>query len=84
MQKLPPHTLGESVKNGVHGVEHGNHFHRCYAATNLRECYDIRKENRNAVEHLGRSEENFKIEAPKAVVNQLDYLAGVDGIFAAT
>lgn len=45
-------ALGESVEDGVHGVEHGDDFHGCDTRTNLSKCHHVREQDRHAVEHL--------------------------------
>lgn len=42
----------KGIKQGIHRVQHRDDVHWTNSATNFREGHDIRKEDRNAIEHL--------------------------------
>lgn len=48
-------ALGQVVEYGIHGVQHGHHFHRRDSAADLGERHDIRKQYRHAVKYLKRN-----------------------------
>jgi hypothetical protein len=44
--------LGESIKDGVHGVEHRDDFHRTDSATDFCKCHHVAEQDRYTFKDL--------------------------------